>query len=740
MLSLDGAWNLFYRLENSGDPWQQIEAQVPGNVELDLEHAGIEPDPFYGENIYRFRKYEFYEWRMERDFLLTPDFKNKTVALTLEGVNTYADIMINGIDVGFCDNMLIAHTFDVTSSVQYGSQNTLSILIHSAVNIARQREFAVALSGGEHTDEFVWQRKPPHSFGWDIMPRFPSAGLWRGVHLDIVPDTRITQAYYATVKASQKCAELVFKYRFATNETLLDGFSIRVSGEGFMLEQPALFISGEGRIAIENPRLWWPRGYGDAALYTVQMELIHNGIVVDTKTDIIGIREIDIDHVMKAGDEGEFLIRVNGTKILAKGSNWVPLDAMHSRDASKYEDALGLFEEMGCNILRCWGGNVYEDHAFYALCDRYGLLVWQDFSMACAIYPQDDNFYHIIEKEAAAVITKLRNHPSILLWAGDNEVDESYLGKHFATEENRFNAISRTILPRVVRLHDPYRMYLPSSPYIPAGIKRYSVPEQHNWGARAYFKDDFYKHTQAHFISECGYHGCPAVESLEKFIPTDSLWPCNNRVWDTHNTDYLANVPRSYNRNQLMMDQVSILFGSIPPDLETFSLLSQFSQAEAKKFFVERTRIKKWRRTGVIWWNMLDGWPQISDAVVDYFFVKKLAFTWLKRVHAPICLIMDELVDWTHDVVLSNDSRESRSVVWQVTDGDTGDVILSGETCSPANENIVVGSIRELAGTKKLYLLYWHIEQETYRNHYISGYPPYPVDKVNQWIRQISAL
>jgi len=494
------------------------------------------------------------------------------------------------------------------------------------------------------------------------------------------------------------------------------------------------------RILIDNPRLWWPRGYGDASLYTVKMELLRDGVAVDTREDTIGIRRIEIDHVMKAGDEGEFLIRVNGVRILAKGSNWVPLDAMHSRDAARYERALSLFAEMGCNIVRCWGGNVYEDHAFFDLCDRYGLLVWQDFAMACAVYPQDDAFYRMIEAEAEAVITKLRNHPSILLWAGDNEVDETYVGKRFATEENRYNAITREVLPRCVRTHDPYRKFLPSSPYIPAGSLRYDVPEQHNWGARAYFKDDFYKHTKAHFISECGYHGCPSPESLAKFLPRDKLWPYTNSAWDTHNTDNLMNVPRSYNRNRLMADQVAILLGEAPRDLETFSLFSQFSQAEAKKFFVERTRILKWRRTGIIWWNMLDGWPQISDAIVDYYFVKKLAFTWLQRVHTPVCLMMDELRDWEHDVVLSNDSREDAPVDWRVEDGETGALLLAGQTRVKANENAVTGSIRELAGTQKLYLLRWSVGGKHYANHYISGFPPFDSEKVLQWIHNIRAL
>ena len=153
-----------------------------------------------------------------------------------------------------------------------------------------------------------------------------------------------------------------------------------------------------------------------------------------------------------------------------------------------------------------------------------------------------------------------------------------------------------------------------------------------------------------------------------------------------------------------------ILCGSVPADLETFSRISQISQAEAKKFFVERTRIKKWRRTGIIWWNMLDGWPQISDAIVDYYFNKKLAYTWLKRVHEPVCLMLDELQDWGRNAVLGNDSRQDKTVEWSVRNGDSGEVLLQGKTLSPANENVVLGNIRELAGAQKFYLLTWTVD------------------------------
>lgn len=186
-----------------------------------------------------------------------------------------------------------------------------------------------------------------------------------------------------------------------------------------------------------------------ASLYRTQVELLHHGEVQDVWELNLGIRTFEVQTNFVPGDNGEFKVLANGVPILCKGANWVPLDAFHSRDAQRYEQALSLFRETNCNIVRCWGGNVYEDHAFYDICDESGILVWQDFSLACAIYPQTDEFAKIIEREAAAAVVKLRNHPSILLWSGDNEVDAMYYNFGYDLPHVRNNRLTREVLPRV---------------------------------------------------------------------------------------------------------------------------------------------------------------------------------------------------------------------------------------------------------------------------------------------------
>ncbi len=754
-LSLNGAWKLYYHPEEGVLPdspaalleanWPKIEAQVPGNIELDLHRAGIEGDPFYGENIYSFRKYEFYQWWFLRTVSVPAEYAGKTCVLRFHGLDTFADIFANGVHIGSTDNMFIEHELDVTNILKYGADNEIAVRIRSSINEARKKDYPIGLSGSEGCDENTQVRKAASTFGWDIMGRFVSAGLWRDVEIEALPDSRLTQVYFATQSIQPDgTAHLSFRVRYFTKAPTLDGFTLRVEGScgtsSFMEEFPAFFVSLNRTIILKDAKLWWPAGYGEQALYDVKVTLLHRGEIADQYTCRIGVRQFKVETKWEPGDAGEFKILCNGTPILAKGSNWVPMDALHSRDAGRVKAALDLFRDTACNIVRCWGGNVYEDHNFFDLCDEYGLMVWQDFALACAIYPPTAEFISAIEKEATSIVRKLRNHPSILLWAGDNEVDECYSWNSYPAGSSRYNALTREVLPRVIRMEDPFRLFLPSSPYIPDGQTR-STAEQHNWGARAYFKDDYYKHSTAHFISECGYHGCPPVSSLKKYIPEDHLTPwLNNPVWDAHNTDYLPRGARGYNRIRLMHDQVAIYFGGVPEDLETFSLLSQIVQAEAKKFFIERTRMKKWRRTGIIWWNMIDGWPQISDAVVDYYYAKKLAWHYIRRSQRPVCLMMDELVDWTHSVILGNDSNISHTVAWSVEDGETGEILLSGKTFSPANENVTLGSIREMAGTKKLYILRYEVDGVQYANHFISGFPHFDAETMLHWVEIIRNL
>ena len=756
-LSLNGSWRLYFAPEHSAGlaqtpmelsnwPAPPIEALVPGNVELDLMRAGLEADPFYGENLYAYRKYEFYTWWFVRDFEIPADYANKALSLCFDGLDTFTTIWLNGTVIGHTDNMLIPHKLDITPYAKPGATNTIAVHIHAAMNRARAQYFPAGIRIWEHTgDEMLYIRKAPHSFGWDISARLLSAGLWRDVTVQAAEKTHIREVYYATQALTDRSATLAVRWRIFTDSPMFENLQVRVSGVSgtsrFEQTSAATFVSGKLTIEISNPTLWWPRGYGEPHLYDVTFELLENGNTVDLRQEKIGLRKIDL--IRSYGDDcGEFLFKCNHVPILVKGANWVHLDCLHSRDIHRLEKIHAGLCDLQCNMVRCWGGNVYESDAFFDLCDREGIMVWQDFAMGCAAYSQLPEFREAIKKEATATIIRLRNHASLALWAGDNEVDQNLVNMGHTLPHAKYNAVTREELPLAIQMHDPMRDYIPSSPYLPEGeLNEYNVPEQHNWGARDYFKGDFYKNSTAHFISETGYHGCPSVTSLRKYLPEEQLWPIrNDTAWRTHNADYKLGDVRNYDRTQLMTNQIRTLFGDVPPTLEEYVLASQISSAEAHKFFVETTRIKKWRRTGILWWNLADGWPQPSEATIDYFYNKKLAYYYLRRIQQPTCLIMGEPHQWQYPLFLCNDGNRDFEVCYSVTDADTGMRIQQGSLHSKANQNAELPPIPCTPGEQKLYLLAWEVDGVRYGNHYASGFVPMSFPRYRDWLGKIQAL
>jgi beta-mannosidase len=725
-----------------------LAAAVPGNVELDLLRAGEIEDPYIGSNVQSLRSLETHEWWYLGTFSTPPELKGKRIDLVFHGVDCLATYWLNGAELGETSNMFIEHRFDVTRHLRADAPNELAVRICSAVLAARRYQYDPAQMAMSTNWDQLWIRKAPHSYGWDIMPRAVSAGIWRPVELQVHETMEWADIYYHTIAANEDTASLGVHYQFRTEDALLNEYLIRVSGvfeeSTFIHTAPVSFTAGEFAITFPRPALWWPRGYGKANLYNVTAELLYKGNVVDTRVDKIGVRTIELirTEITTAEQPGEFLFRVNNIPVLCKGSNWVPADMFHSRDSARYDAMLDLAVDIGCNILRCWGGNVYEDHAFFDRCDREGLMVWQDFAMACACYPQTPEFQEVIRKEAVSVVRKLRNHASLALWCGDNECDDSFRWRSLDPAHNK---LTREVLPEVVHQCDPYRPYLPSSPYwSPQVVKTGNtnlMPEQHLWGPRDYYKSLFYTESTNHFTSEIGYHGSPNIGSIKRFLDPEFLWPWrDNLQWQIHCTDPVPGRSNYGYRVQLMADQIAEMFGSIPSEMEDFVLASQISQAEAKKFFVEMTRLRKWRRTGIIWWNLIDGWPQFSDAVVDYYFGRKLAYHYLKRVQQPVCLMIDEPENWRVRVIMGNDTQKPAQGTYRVWDGDTSEELLAGGYSSLANENRELGAIRASRGEQRLLLMSWTVDERTCGNHYIHGAPPFNFQKYQGWLRLIASL
>lgn len=722
-------------LKNSG--FKCIKGSVPGNFELDLQRAGMIEEPFYGKNVLKMQQLEAKHLWYVKNFAFSGITKNAYIVF--EGVDTFADVYLNGKKIAELSNMLIPHKIKADGLVN--GDNEILVHIKPTCIVAREYELSPSDFAMKYNYASLCVRKAAHSFGWDIMPRVVSGGIWRSVYIIEEPDERIEEVFIYTtrIQADQGWATMEMFFRISVQSDSLKDYRIVVHGDckdsRFYNEMQLWHNSGKLGIWVENPQLWWPYNLGEPNLYDTVVELYKGDKLLDTYTLKTGIRQVELIRTSttnKRGD-GEFCFKINGHNMFVMGTNWVPADAFHSRDRERLPMMLSLLKDSGCNAVRCWGGNVYEDDIFYDYCDQNGIVVWQDFAMGCAAYPQDKEFSDVIFNEVTQTVKRLRNHPSIILWAGDNECDYAFAYWGAINRDPNENKITRKVIPNALRLCDLTRPYIPSSPYIDetaykAGFG--STPEEHLWGPRDYFKSSFYADSIAHFASEMGYHGCNSPKSIEKFISPEKLWPWqNNDEWIVHcASPEVEDGPFVY-RIELMAKQIRELFGYIPDNLEEFALASQISQAEAFKFFIELFRTSKWRRTGIIWWNLIDGWPQFSDAVVDYYFTKKLAYSFIKNSQQPVCMMFKEPNNWEINLCAANDTLSPVTVKYRVSSvAEDERTLLEGSADIPANTNCFVAKLPYSMGTKHFYLIEWEYDGVRGKNHYLSGTPPYDLN------------
>ena len=800
-MSLDGRWNLgFWQQpatpvtspgEMASVKLTEIPATVPGNVDIDLMAAGLEADPRIGNNNALTRRWEDFQWCYSRTFDAPVKEPGKRYVLWFGGIDTVADIWLNGEHVGRTENMLIEHSFDVTDLLRDG-ENDIKVIIQSAVLYGRKPFFGAISFGHSASPESVNIRKAPHMFGWDILPRVVSAGLWRSVELRTVEPVHFRDVYWMTanVDVESGTAELYADAQFEMPSEYYDKTSAvwTLSRGGKVvarMSQPCVFHALRQKINLDNVDFWWPRGFGEPALYDARCEIVdEEGTVLATDEQRIGIRtvKLDFNEINLPDNPGRFCFIVNGEPIFVRGTNWVPLDALHSRDVQWLDETVKLCADINCNMIRCWGGNVYEDHRFFDLCDEYGIMVWQDFTFACNAYPQDDAFGQRIWDEARSVVIKLRRHPSLAMWSGNNEIDYSLRRAIacFDPDPNRDN-ISRNVIARVIWEFDPARPYIPSSPYYTEEVWKRGfidyehLPENHLWGPRGYYKTPFYTEAGCVFVSEIGYHGAPDISSLQRMMTPECVYPWVrepvpgplasvegsvvdngssqarergavinpmdsrknwNEEWLTKSVRRFPELGKTYDRNNLMINQQNLLFGNCPDDLEEFVFGSQVVQAEAMKYFVELWRGQKFApKTGIIWWNIKDGWPDISDAVVDYYFNKKLAYHYIGNVQRSVCALMMDPSDGSCPLIVVNDTAAPVAGRVKVTDVASGRVMYNGRYEVAKNSRTVVSGIPDTGG-QGVYLITYTVGKESFSNHYLYGKAPFKLADYRQWMEK----
>jgi len=763
--SLNGAWSLTYgplseypqkspATAPPGD-WPTIPATVPGNVEIDLASAGkIEPLE-KGDRVLEALKLENHQWWYKRTFKAGHGEPGEKAELVFEGLDCIATVWLNGKEVGKGANMLVPQRFDVTETLRPGQMNEIVVRIDPAVLAG----LAFPHSGWEHPQDGHWEslyvRKAAHMYGWDIMPRVVSAGLWKDVSVEWVRPTRISSVYWYTKSVDVKEGKASVAVAWQTEGTDAGKYKLEVvlrrNGEtAARFETAVTSPGGQQDLAVNHADFWWPRGYGERPLYEATVTLrAADGKVVDRSVERIGIRTIELDRTDILTDgKGKFGFTVNGVPVFVKGTDYSCLDALHSRDHLHLDRTVELMAEANCNMARCWGGNVYPEDRFFDLCDEAGIMVWQDFNMACAIYPKDDEFLAAIDKEARLIVPRFRNHPSLALWSGNNECDDAF---EWSMRDGRpaidpnLDLSTRKTIPAVLKDLDPNRAYLPSSPYhspavYAAGNKTDLMPEVHLWGPRGYFKAPFYSSSPAHFASEIGYHGCPSRTSLERMMDADHVQPWVtghewNEQWLTKSCRSTPEDKSTLGRNDLMINQVKAFFGSCPDDLDEFILASQITQAEAMKYFVEMFRQDKGHKQGILWWNIRDGWPILSDAVVDYYFDKKLAFHYIQRVQRDVQAICCEEVSGKHAVVVVNDTlKPARGHLEILRAGDSTKLLDVAFDVEPNGKGIV-GSLPHPA-QNEMWQINWTTEGiGAHSSHYLAFMPTVSLAQYKAWMK-----
>jgi beta-mannosidase len=785
----NNTWKLFFGVQDKNAPnspeelekagLNEIPAVVPGNIEIDLEREGLISNPMIGDNIYKLRKYETFHWWFTREFNKPVTRESQRVELCFDGIDCFADIWLNGKLIASVENMLVEHHFDITGYLN--DINTLHVHIKSTELIARNYVRNHWGIRNDQLSESVSIRKAAHMFGWDIMPRLLSAGIWKDVKLEIINPTFFSSVYWVTkhVDTESKSANLYVDWQFHTDRLNIDdlklNFEIEKNGQTiFHKTIPVITTIGRENINnLNDIEFWWPRGFGNQPLYNAHITVYDDeNYVLAVNSQRIGIRKAELIYTPINTEEhpGDFHFKVNGEKVFAKGTNWVPLDALHSRDIKHLETAFAMLLDLNCNMVRMWGGNVYENDEFYNLCDENGIMVWQDFSMGCTIYPQEMGFQQKIRIEAGKIIRRLRHHPSLVLWAGNNENDVSLSWGEAQDHINpNSDVLSREILPRAVKEWDPETPYLPSSPFISEEafqthkkVVEELSPERHLWGPRGFYKAPYYTGQNAKFVSEIGYHGCPNVASLKEMMTAEYVYPWNvknilasklknsklnrneliglfewNREWQCKATNSHPNSDWQKHRNSLMLNQIFEVFGEIPLDLEDFVLASQVVQAEAMKFFVELWRMDKDKRNGILWWNLRDGWPIISDAIVDYYGGKKLAYSYIKNVQRDVCVMIGDNTPEGHPVTVVNDTREKQEIEVLVKDADSGKVLLNEKTYIVENGKQTLNYLSKTEGNA-LWLIEYTVNGEKFKNHYLAYQPHISFKQYKEWLTKLN--
>lgn len=636
-LSLNGPWTL----DIPGSAFMAVPADVPGSVYHDLLTAGRIPDPFYRDNETEALKLMEYDFHYSRAFQVDGELLDcGAVLLRCEGLDTLAAVYINGAEAGRADNMHRVWEFDVKDLLREG-ENNIAVHFASPTKFIRESYAADPADGtADAMEGFPSLRKAHCMFGWDWGPRLPDAGIWRDISLLGVDTARIrdvlVKQFHEDGRAALEIDTHIARLTDASAE-------VRVS----VTAPDGTVLTGVGetcRIEVPDPRLWWPAGYGGQPLYRVEAELVSGGTRLDVWSRRIGLRTMTVSRVKSEHGES-FSHCVNGVDVFAMGMDYIPEDNLLPRVTP--ERTRRLLEDAraaNVNTIRVWGGGYYPDDYFYDICDELGLLVWQDFMFACAVYNLTEAFEETITAEFVDNIRRLRSHPSLALWCGNNEMEQfagSGMWIRAMRQKSDYIKMFQYIIPKVLKKEDPQAFYWPSSPSSggdfdePGDPSRGDVHDWDVWHGLKPFTD--YRNYLFSYVSEFGFQSFPCMETIASFtLPEDRN--IFSYIMEKHQRNATAN-----GRIVTYLSQTYLY----PATLDKLVYASQLLQAQAMQYGVEHWRRNRGRCMGAVIWQLNDCWPVASWAGIDYFGRWKALQYYAKRFFAPVLVSCHEegLVD-----------------------------------------------------------------------------------------------
>ena len=614
--------------------WEEfLPASVPGSVYHDLMQNGKMDDPFWRDNFPKALKRMDHDYEYKTEFAADKAlFKSDAVLLRFEGIDTVADIFLNGEKLGHTENMHRTFEFEVKDLLKEEG-NELRVLLHSPTRFIKEEyKHNVADGSEEAMVGFANLRKTHCMFGWDWGPRLPDAGLWRPVKLLGIEKARVDSVY-----VTQKHEDGKVTLHFDVDADVYDREALM--GYTVLITDPdgkeTLCKGSPEEIVIERPQLWWPNGFGAQPLYTVEVRLYAGGKQVDAWKKRIGLRTLTM-HIEKDAYGESFAHEVNGVQVFAMGADYIPEDSIFPRiNEARTRELLRQCKEAHFNTIRVWGGGYYPDDWFYDACDEMGLMVWQDFLFACAVYNLTDEFEDNIRAEFADNIKRLRHHASLALWCGNNEMEmfvERGLWVKTPIQKSDYVKMYEYILPKVLKELDPQTFYWPASPSSgggfddPNGFDRGDVHYWDVWHGNVPFTD--YRRYYFRYLSEFGFQSFPSVETVKTFaLPED----CNpfSYVMEKHQRNNAANGKIM---NYLYQTYL------YPTSFDAFVYASQLLQADAIRYGVEHFRRNRGRCMGAVYWQLNDCWPVISWASIDYCGRWKALHYAAKRFFRPLTL------------------------------------------------------------------------------------------------------